>query len=270
MSRAVARDHVPPGWRVHPPPPPSPLVRSTVDVVGALPATVAQLRRIGGTDGPYRIGPIRQRRGLEGHEEREGRDHPDILPATALRAGGQRGRGRRCRGPGQARTAIGGLKHAIETRLGGGHPHLVEGGEHARLGEALPGAAGGVEAPHRQGQGREGRAGPIDEAVRLGIGVGQTEGDRTAEGGAATRQGDGHQRAHRRARERPGGPGRVHAVELEALRRGQGGRREVHHHARPGDHDLGHLRHESLRLALVVLHNRGRARAAAPDTTGAP
>ena len=50
-------------------------------------------------------------------------------------------------GTGQTRTAIGGLEHAVETRLGCGHPEFVEGGKHTRLREGEPAAGGRRRRP---------------------------------------------------------------------------------------------------------------------------
>ena len=70
-----------PGPQATPAPPPSPLVRSTVDVVGALPATARSSAGSRGTDGPHRIGPVRQRRGLSRARGTE-RSSPHRYPAS--------------------------------------------------------------------------------------------------------------------------------------------------------------------------------------------
>ena len=204
---------------------------------------------IGGTDSAQRVGAIRQRRGIQGHQERKGRHHADVLPAQALRGGGPGARGGGRTGTGQTRTAIGGLEHAIEARLGRGHPEFVEGGKHTRLREGEPALAGSVEDPGRQRQLRERRAHLVNEAVLIRVRVRQTERDRAAEGGPATGQRERHQGTDRDARQgRRGGRGRD-ALEAQGVRRGQRRRRELAHDPVGGDDVVGLARRHPLRLA---------------------
>ena len=125
---------VPRHWRPGPPEPP-------------------QVGQLGATDGADRIGAIGQRRRIEGHEEREGCHNANILPATPLRARGQRWGGCRRTGASQAHAAVHGLEDPVEARLGGGDPQHGEGGEHVCLGEQHPALAGGVKAPRGEGEG---------------------------------------------------------------------------------------------------------------------